>query len=88
LAGAALSATLRLLFPDPPTMLRVLASLLGLVVGYLVAALAGDWAIATFSGNMHDRSLEAITTAVFVIGPAGAIVGAVAGFVLSRARKV
>lgn len=69
-------------------MLRFLASLLGLVGGYAVAAFAGDWAIETFSGNTHDRSLEAIMTAVFVIGPAGAIVGAVAGFVLGRARKV
>ena len=68
-------------------MLRVLASLLGLIVGYLVAAFAGDWAIETFSGNMHDRSLEAITTAIFAIGPVGAIVGAVAGFALSRAKK-
>ncbi|MGA2492731.1 MAG: hypothetical protein ABSF67_07230 [Roseiarcus sp.] len=68
-------------------MLRVLASLLVLIVGYAVAAFAGDWAIETFWGNMHDRSLEAITTVVFVIGPAGAIVGAVAGFVLGRARK-
>jgi hypothetical protein len=37
---------------------------------------------------MRRRSLEAITTAIFVIGPAGAVVGAVAGFALSRARKV
>jgi hypothetical protein len=36
---------------------------------------------------MHDRSVEAAMTAAFVIGPAGAVVGAVAGFVLSRARK-
>jgi hypothetical protein len=69
-------------------MLRVLASLLGFVVGYVVAAFAGDWAIETFSANMHDRSLEAIMTAIFVIGPAGAVVGAVAGFALSHARKV
>jgi hypothetical protein len=68
-------------------MLRFVASLLGLCVGYAIAAFAGGWAIEAFSGNTHDRSLEAIMTAAFVIGPAGALVGAVAGFVLSRARK-
>jgi hypothetical protein len=68
-------------------MLRVLVSLLGLVVGYAVAAISGEWAIEAFSSDMHDRSLEAIITAMFVIGPAGAIVGAIAGFVLGRARK-
>jgi len=66
---------------------RLLASLLGLVVGYAAVAFAGDWAIDSFSANMRDRSLEAITTAVFVIGPAGAVVRAVAGFILSRAKK-
>jgi hypothetical protein len=44
--------------------------------------------IETFSANMHDRSLEAIMTAIFFIGPAGAVVGAVAGFALSRAKRV
>jgi divalent metal cation (Fe/Co/Zn/Cd) transporter len=68
-------------------MLRFFASLLGLIVGYVVAAFAGGWAIDAFSSNMHDRSVEAAMTAAFVIGPAGAVVGAVAGFVLSRARK-
>jgi divalent metal cation (Fe/Co/Zn/Cd) transporter len=68
-------------------MLLFFASLLGLVVGYVVAAFAGGWAIDAFSSNMHDRSVEAAMTAAFVIGPAGAVVGAVAGFVLSRARK-
>jgi hypothetical protein len=68
-------------------MLRFFASLLGLIVGYVVAAFAGGWAIDSFSTNMPDRSVEAAMTAAFVIGPAGAVVGAVAGFVLSRARK-
>src|ERR1019366_9672415 len=47
LAGAAHSATLRSYFTEPAPMLRVLASLLGFVVGYVVAAFAGDWAIET-----------------------------------------
>jgi hypothetical protein len=68
-------------------LLRFFASLLGLIVGYFVAAFAGGWAIENFSSNMHDRSVEAVVTAAFVIGPLGAIVGAAAGFVLSRARK-
>jgi len=68
-------------------MLRFFAALLGLIVGYVVAAFVGGWAIDSFSSNVHDRSVEAVMTAAFFIGPIGAVVGAVAGFVLSRARK-
>jgi hypothetical protein len=56
-------------------MLRFLASLVGLAVGYLAFALVGYEAIEHFSDNAFDRSLEASMTSAFVIGPAGAIIG-------------
>jgi hypothetical protein len=68
-------------------MRRILFSLLGLVVGYVAAAFVGYWAIELFSSNAFDRSLEASMTAMFAIGPAGAIVGLIAGFVLGRAKR-
>ena len=68
-------------------MRRVLAALLGLVVGYLLLAFAGYWAVALFSSNGFDRSVEASMTAIFVIGPIGAIVGVVTGLILGRARR-
>jgi hypothetical protein len=68
-------------------MRRFLAALLGVPVGYLVFAFAGCWAIELFSNNAFDRSLEASMTAVFVIGPRGAIIGFIAGLVLGGARR-
>ena len=67
---------------------RFLVALLGAPVGYLVFAFAGYWAIELFSSNAFDRSLEASMTAVFVIGPGGAIIAFIAGLVLSGARRV
>ena len=69
-------------------MRRFLAALLGVPLGYLVFAVAGDWAIVLFSNNAFDRSLEASMTAVFVIGPGGAIIGFIAGLVLGSSRRV
>jgi hypothetical protein len=62
---------------------RTLFALLGLIVGYPVFAFIGYWAIELFSSNGFDRSLEASMTAIFAIGPAGAIVGLVAGLIVS-----
>jgi ABC-type sulfate transport system permease component len=67
-------------------MLRFLAALIGLVAGYAAFAFAGYGAIAVFSDNAFDRSLEASMTAAFVIGPAGGVVGLVVGFILSRPK--
>jgi membrane associated rhomboid family serine protease len=63
-------------------MRRAFAALLGVPIGYLVFAFIGYWAIELFSNNTFDRSVEASMTAFFAIGPAGAIVGLVAGLVL------
>jgi hypothetical protein len=68
-------------------MRRFLVALLGVPVGYLVFAFAGYWAIEHFSNNTFDRDLEASMTAMFAIGPGGAIIGFVAGLVLGGARR-
>jgi hypothetical protein len=69
-------------------MRRFLIAMLGVPVGYLVFAFAGYWAIQLFSDNTFDRSLEASMTAAFAIGPAGAIIGFIAGLILGRARRI
>jgi hypothetical protein len=68
-------------------MRRSLAALLGLLIGYPLFAFAGYWAIAIFSGNSFDRSVEASMTSVFVIGPIGAIVGLIAGAIVGGLRR-
>jgi hypothetical protein len=62
-------------------------AILGLLIGYPVFAVAGYWLIQLLSGNRFDRSLEASMTAVFAIGPLGAIVGLVAGLILASRRR-
>jgi hypothetical protein len=69
-------------------MRRTFFALLGLIVGYPLFAVAGYWAIMLLSSNTFDRSLEASMTAVFAIGPAGAIVGLIAGLILGRAKRL
>jgi len=68
-------------------MRRFLIALLGVRVGYLAFAFAGYWAIQLFSSNAFDRSLEASMTAAFVIGPAGALVGFIAGLVFGGKKR-
>jgi hypothetical protein len=64
-------------------MRRIVMAVLGLLIGYPVFAFIGYWKIQLFSGNTFDRSMEPDMTAVFAIGPLGAVVGLVAGLVLS-----
>jgi hypothetical protein len=66
-------------------MRRLLAALLGMLVGYPVFAFAGYWAIGLFSNNHFDGTVEASMTAAFVFGPAGAIIGLIIG---GKARPV
>jgi hypothetical protein len=68
-------------------MRRTFAVLLGLLIGYPVFAFVGYWAIALFSNNGFDRSVEASMTAVFAIGPAGAVVGLIVGLVWGGPRR-
>jgi len=51
------------------------------VGGYVIAAFAGYFLVDWFSSNTHDRSVEAAMTSVFALGPLGAVVGFVVGFV-------
>jgi hypothetical protein len=39
------------------------------------------------SGNTFDRSVEASMTAVFAIGPLGAVVGLVAGMIVGGMKR-
>jgi hypothetical protein len=68
-------------------MRRILVALLGLPIGYLVFAFVGYWAIELLSDNAFDRSVEASMTAVFAIGPLGAIIGFMTGLVLGGTRR-
>jgi len=56
-------------------MKRFAIGLLCAVGGYVLAGFAGYFLIESFSSNMHDRSVEAAMTSVFVFGPPGAVKG-------------
>jgi hypothetical protein len=56
------------------------------VAGYLIVAVAGYFLISQFSANMHDRSVEAAMTSIFVFGPIGAVLGFILG-VIRGARR-
>lgn len=59
-------------------------ALLGLVAGYAVGVGAGLALVLHLSGNMHDKSVEAATTAAFVTGPIGALAGVVLGLCMGK----
>jgi MFS family permease len=63
-------------------MKRLGIGLLCAIGGYPIAAVAGYFLIEWFSSNMHDRSVEAAMTSAFVLGPLGAVLGFVVGFIL------
>jgi len=68
-------------------MRRFLFAVVGMVIGYPFAAFCGYWAIELFSANHFDRDVEASMTALLAIGPAGAVIGLVAGLVLGKSRN-
>jgi hypothetical protein len=68
-------------------MRRIVMAVLGLLIGYPVFAFIGYWMIQLFSGNTFDRSMEADMTAVFAIGPLGAVVGLVVGLVMAGLKR-
>jgi hypothetical protein len=51
-----------------------------------VFAAAGYLAIGLFSHNHFDGSVEASTTAAFVFGPAGALIGLIARAMLGKPK--
>jgi hypothetical protein len=69
-------------------MRRFLAALLGMIAGYPLFAFVGYWLNALLSGNQFDGSVEAAMTAAFVFGPAGAVIGFIAGAILGKPRPV
>jgi hypothetical protein len=69
-------------------MRRFLGALLGIIVGYPVFAFLGYWAIILLSNNHFDKSVEASMTAAFALGPAGAVVGLVAGIIFGGKKRV
>lgn len=68
-------------------MKRVAVVVLFAVGGYLCFAIGGYALVSLLSSNMHDRSVEAAMTSVFVLGPLGGLIGIVVGVVRGR-RKV
>jgi hypothetical protein len=68
-------------------MRRLLIVLLGLLIGYLLFAFAGYWAIGLFSANHFDGSVEASMTAAFVFGPGGSLIGLIVGAILGKPKQ-
>ncbi|MBA4131896.1 MAG: hypothetical protein C0519_10775 [Hyphomicrobium sp.] len=62
----------------------VLRVALGLAVGYALGAVAGYAGVQVFSGNMHDKDLEAAMTAAFATGPLGAVLGVAVALWMGR----
>lgn len=67
-------------------MRRVVRALAFAIVGYVLGVVIGYFLVLSFSGNVHDRELEAAMTGAFVAGPALALVGAVFGLVRGARR--
>jgi transketolase N-terminal domain/subunit len=52
----------------------------------VLGALSGYGAVLAFSGNAHDKALEAVMTAAFATGPLGAALGVAVGLIAGRRR--
>ena len=50
--------------------------------GYVAGVVLGMLAVYAFSTNRHDKALEAGMTGFFVVGPALALLGIIAGLVI------
>jgi len=68
-------------------MKRLGIGVLCAVGGYIAGALAGYFMIAWFSSNMHDRSVEAAMSSIFVWGPVGAVLAGFIGFIWGGRRS-
>jgi len=67
-------------------MRRLAIGLLYAVAGYVAGAVATYFAIQAFSGNTHDRELEAAMTGAFAGGPLVAVVAGVVGAIRAKPR--
>ena len=54
----------------------------GLVVGYALGGLLAYTIVHLLSRNVHDKDLEALSTAFFFAGPLLGLLGGVAGLLL------
>jgi len=63
---------------------RLAVGVLAALLGYAIGGLGGGFLVSVLSSNPHDRSVEAAMTGAFVLGPLGALVGFVSGFLRSR----
>ena len=68
-------------------MRRLGIGVLGAVGGYVVGALVGYVLVHAFSGNTHDRSVEAAMTGAFVVGPISAVIAFVLGVVFGGRKS-
>jgi len=62
---------------------RLGIGLLCAIGGYFVGAFGGYFLIEWFSSNVHDRSVEAAMSSIFVWGPFGAVVAFAVGLIWS-----
>ena len=67
-------------------MSKVARVVIGLFAGYALGAALGYGAIQVYSGNVHDKDLEAVMTAFFATGPLGAALGVAAALIMGRKR--
>jgi hypothetical protein len=66
-------------------MLRLIGiGFLWAVPGYIIGALVGGLLVSKLSSNRHDRSMEAATTGLLMVGPLVAIVAFVIGYLRAR----
>ena len=68
-------------------MRRYVIAVVGSIVAYVVAAVAGYFLLGWLSSNPHDRSVEAAMTAAFVFGPIAAVLAFIAGLVFGGGRN-
>jgi hypothetical protein len=57
---------------------------IGLVAGTALGAVLGYVSVLAFSGNAHDKDLEAVMTAAFATGPLGGALGVAAALWAGR----
>ena len=67
-------------------MARALVVSLATLAGYALGVAGGYAMVQALSPNQHDRTQEALMTGFFAVGPAGAALGAILGFVIMRKR--
>lgn len=67
------------------TMPKFVVVMLAVMFGFVAAAAVGYFLIGLLSSNRHDRSVEAAMTAIFVLGPLGAVIAGTVAYFKIRA---